>query len=234
MAIVCKKWKLLFVMVGGTGCSSVGEALLSHLNGQYLPEENVFDGSKMVFGRKHNSVPQLLERGYLKQEELKDLTVFATVRNPFDHVASDYARAATDWSGRFLRDKNGNPIERSEDEILAEKTRAEAVREGGFEKWVLRRYSLKARLKSQIRILLGRSKSVDMYGYVQKYVRFEELEDGLNRLLNEVGYAGWVHLDNVNPTSGRKPYREYYTPRSRKIIERYHRKELDQFGYQFD
>ena len=84
MAIICPEYKLLFIMVPGTGCSAIGSVLRDQFGGQYLPSDNIFQENEKLLGRKHNSISQLLEHGIISHAEVKAYVKFGTIRNPFD------------------------------------------------------------------------------------------------------------------------------------------------------
>lgn len=44
----------------------------------------------IVVDKKHSKVSELIRYNVLKDKELKKLTIFTTIRNPFDMVLSNY------------------------------------------------------------------------------------------------------------------------------------------------
>ena len=68
---------------------------------------------------------------------------------------------------------------------------------------------------------------------VDRYIRFEYIEEDFNAILQKVGVLDWVSVPNRNPTSGKKTYQDYYTYKSRKLIEKVFSQELTKFGYTF-
>ena len=43
MAIICRKYKLLFIMTPRTACTAIGELLCDHYDGEFLPGEDILD-----------------------------------------------------------------------------------------------------------------------------------------------------------------------------------------------
>ncbi|KAF0096421.1 MAG: hypothetical protein E1N59_388 [Puniceicoccaceae bacterium 5H] len=233
MALISRQWKLLFIMPGGTGCSSIGRVMERELGAVYLPAKNLYRHGRMVFSRKHNSVEQLLARGFLMSDELEKLTVFATVRNAFDLVASNYAREASGWLGGFPRDADGNLLPIPDDVMAQHQRRAQEIADAGFERWVQARYGRLARCRHQLKLRLKGQRETHYYRHVDQLVRFEHLERDFNAVLRSVGFPRPLVVPNVNPTLGRKPYRQYYTERARCIVDRAFRDQLERFGYAF-
>lgn len=98
MAIICRDLKLLYIMVGGTGCYSVGSVLMERFGGTLLPACPLAG-----IDQKHNSIKQLVEHNLVSPKELKSYFKVANARNPFDRVATQYARLhGTSWE-EFLK-----------------------------------------------------------------------------------------------------------------------------------
>ncbi|MGJ3242699.1 MAG: hypothetical protein ACFE0O_07090 [Opitutales bacterium] len=232
MAILCENWQLLFVMEGNTGCSAVGNTLIEALGGHYLPPENVTRNGRMIFNRKHNTVDELLERGYLKANDLERLTIAGTVRNPFDRVASIYAREAGGWDGGMPRDAHGNLIEDPEARAATE-AKAKAAQALGFDRWVARRYGWLARVRSRAAHRLGIRRERNFHRHVAVFLRFEHLQADFDGLLTRLGHPGGVAIPHSGKTSGKRPYPTYYSPRSRRIVARAFRDTIRRFGYTF-
>lgn len=69
---------------------------------------------------------------------------------------------------------------------------------------------------------------------VDEVLRFEDLAAGLERITKLLGLPAMPQLDNRR--SGFRPracYRDFYTPRTQKLIEDWYRKEIQAFGYEF-
>ena len=79
----------------------------------------------------------------------------------------------------------------------------------------------------------SRSIPYSIYRCVNRYIRFEYIEEDFNAILHKVGVLDWVSVPNRNPTSCKKTYQDYYTYKSRKLIEKVFSQELTKFGYTF-
>jgi hypothetical protein len=62
--------------------------------------------------------------------------------------------------------------------------------------------------------------------------RFENLQDDWATVAEKLGLPGKLPHVNANPDA-RKPYTEYYTKKTRELIEYKFRVDIDYFGYQF-
>jgi hypothetical protein len=98
MAIICRDYKLLFIQVPATGCSSVSKVLIEQFGGEKLPQQDLMlAGKYKLVGEKHNSLSQLLGFNLISRQALKSYIVFGTVRNPFDRFATAYQRYISSW-----------------------------------------------------------------------------------------------------------------------------------------
>jgi hypothetical protein len=151
------------------------------------------------------------------------LLVFATVRNPFDHLVSTYSKMRAIHDGRMARPNA----------ILTD-TRLESLEYSAtqpFEQWVLRHWRRSGplgRFRGPKPWRYGHTKDVD------HVLRFERLQQDFDELLVRLGYEGTVALPTVNATPGReRDYRRYYTAAARQHVEEAWRAELDLYGYSF-
>lgn len=64
-------------------------------------------------------------------------------------------------------------------------------------------------------------------------MRFENLQEDFREVLRLKGIASDASLPNTNPTSGKKPYRDYYTTYSQKIVTQKFSDIIDRFNYSF-
>jgi hypothetical protein len=233
MAIICRDLKLLYIMVGGTGCSSVGSVLMERFGRTLLPACPLAG-----IDQKHNSIKQLVEHNLVSPKELKSYFKVANARNPFDRVASQYARLhGTSWE-EFLKNPNSWVYKnKNYPDILRKEI--EYAREVNFEKWVFKKYGFRSRVKAWLKYYLksqgfppGQHHTLFTDG-VNRYIRFEYIEEDFNAILQKVGVLDWVSVPNRNPTSGKKTYQDYYTYKSRKLIEKVFSQELTKFGYTF-
>src|SRR6266403_1335440 len=91
MAIICRKYNLLFIMTPRTACTAIGELLCQHYGGEFLPSEDILDSKGFIsVQKKHSTLSEILEHKLLTAEEAKSLLKIAAVRNPFDSLVSLY------------------------------------------------------------------------------------------------------------------------------------------------
>ena len=70
------------------------------------------------------------------------------------------------------------------------------------------------------------------------YIRYENLYDDIAKVCDHLGIKD-CNLDNIPTYKGNKrknkkrPYQEYYDDKTKKLVEKYHKKEINYFGYEF-
>lgn len=232
-------------MAPGTGCSSIGKVLIKKLNGKFIPNDNIYDGKKVI-NFKHTSIEEIIKYNIMSRNDLIIHLKFTTIRNPFDLLASEYQRFIGDWiikSTKFRKEKHNEKflsIDR------AKQIQKEAQSQG-FEVWLEKRLSFShykssfiKRMKLKIKYSTSpylRSRIYPLINGIDKIIRFENLEGDFNNLLKEAGIIKrneWINIPKINPTPDKKPYQEYYTTTSRKIVEKYLAEELRIFNYKFN
>lgn len=259
MAIICRDYKLLFIQVLGTGCSSISDVLIEKFGGEKLPKSDILlAGNYKLVGVKHNTVSQLLGFNLISQSELNSYVKFATVRNPFDRFATDYQRAVGRWwednLSKQLQDPN-SPANRSGtiNRLLYLKTMRREIRLArleGFEKWLWRKivlpqrfdkrlqYKIKSYFKRNALYLNKNSLKINLaYLYIEgvdEIIHNENLEDDLNRVFKKIGVNEFIPIPHTNKTPDKIPYQDYYSLVARTIVEEELGKELAMFGYRFE
>jgi hypothetical protein len=227
MAIICRTVGLLFIMVPRTGCSAIGRALISELDGAWLPESDILspDGS-LIVGKKHCTPSQIIEHGILSDAEMDSLFKVTCVRNPFDSLVSLYTKRRD-----FPTDRLNNPsfwMHRAP-EALRE---VERCRSHTFAQWIRRKYMVRSLLAA---LGVRRRGMFDQFTQGVDFVmRFDNLQEDFDEALRRVGAPKKITIPRVNQTLGRDPkYRSYYSTGSRKIVERGFRRDLDRYGFKF-
>ena len=212
---VSHKLRCVFVHVPKTGGTSIETAL-----GLFGPwqEEN----RETMFGLVRS--PDLLARGlgsaflqHLSMQELLDVHApqalagyfsFGVVRNPWDRMVSVYRRT---------------------DPNLLERASAQGIELAGlaFGEFLERSAALShAHLAEQSRFLCDASGRT----LVDFVARFETLAEDFRKVCERLGAQ--ATLPRLN-TSQRDDYRAYYDERSRALVERRYRRDIERFGYAF-
>ncbi|MGV2829110.1 sulfotransferase family 2 domain-containing protein [Myxosarcina sp. GI1(2024)] len=257
MAIICRDYKLLFIQVPATGCSSVSKVLIEQLGGEKLPQQDLMlAGKYKLVGEKHNSLSQLLGFNLISRQELKSYLVFGTVRNPFDRFASAYQRYISSWWDMMIESDDPNcPANRAgtayrERYVKNIQKQIQFAREEGFEKWLARKILLPQKLDRRVKSVFKRwyrkqpllltkdavkmNLAYPLIEGVDEVIRFEHLDSDFNKILSQAGIKESIAIPHDNKTPGKKSYREQYSPEARAIVERELSKELARFGYTFD
>ena len=227
MAILCPEYNLLFIMTPRTGSTAIGELLFAELGGRYLPEDDVLDDSgHAIVQKKHTTVGQLLEHGFLSESDLKKLLVFAAVRNPFDSFVSLYTKKAQSY--QHALDDPDSYVYRMKGYVEDMKY----CKEHSFDDWVQHKFSVpmwKRMLGKGRRSLFGKyMRGVDLT------MRFERLHDDFEQVMDRANVTKRLSIPEVNVTTEReKDYRQYYSEASRNTIEYAFAEELAELGYQY-
>jgi len=247
MAVHSQKHKLLFVMVPGTACSILGNYLIEHFEAEHLPKHDIVLKGKILIDKKHNTLPELLKHAILTEEKLNEYLTFATVRNPYDRLATYYQRFVGGWMESYFewteREYDRLKQKLSEDElnewrrwqnkmIKRKKRRIKLAKSIGFNTWfcvTLIKWKASALLKNK-----------DFFNYifpmldnVQYVIRYESLEEGLNEVLRLNHIDHEVTLPVANKTPGKKHYTEYYNWFAQKVGKLLMNKSLKRIGYSF-
>ena len=230
MAIICRAHRLLFILTPRTGSSAVAKALCEQLHGENIPEENILDGDgRFLVSKKHGTLEQLQKYGVIRPEERQQLFVFTCVRNPFDSLVSFYIKKAVTYQP-FL-DKPDSFVYRIPG--YAEDMRW--AREHTFNEWIARKYA-----PTLLDRLLGRRRSGPSSLFsrytdgTDAIMRFEHLQEDLEKVLQQAGVKQHVTVPNFNVTPDReRDYRPYYNARTRAIVEARFAEDLRRYGYQF-
>jgi hypothetical protein len=226
MAILCPKYKLLFIMTPRTACTAIGDLLIDTLGGEYLPTADILDQrGAMVVSRKHSTLPDLLAHGCLSADQRRQLLVFSCVRNPFDSLVSLYVKKAVTY--QYLLNDPSAFIHRVPGYVQD----MEWCRSHSFDEWIVTRYA-----PSIFDRILGRKRRPMFQRYtegVDVVMRFERLQADFDSVLAQVGLPP-IGIPTTNRTPEREvDYRRYYTPRSRRIVEYLSREDCERYGYHF-
>ena len=102
MAIICRQYGFLFIMTPRTACTAIGELLCEHYGGEFLPSEDILDGTGQIkVPKKHTTLAELLEHGLLTENDTKALLKVATVRNPLTLLSHSILSSDTNTSPCF-------------------------------------------------------------------------------------------------------------------------------------
>ena len=257
MAIICRDYKLLFIQVPATGCSSISKVLIEKLGGEKLPEKDIMlAGKYKLAGEKHNTLKQLVGFNLISEQELKSYLTFGTVRNPFDRFASAYQRYIGSWWLKMIESDDPNcPANRlgtlhRERYVKNVQQQIQLAKDKGFEAWLSRKVLFPQRLDRRLQfgvkrwlrkqpLFLTKSYVRMNIAYpfidgVDRVIRYEHLEQDFNQVLNQVGIEEYIPIPHTNKTPGKKSYQTQYSPKARAIVEQELAQELARFHYTFD
>ena len=227
MAIICRKHNLLFIMVPRTACTAIGELLLKHYDGEFVPSEDILDSAGMiVVPKKHSTLEELIENTLLAREEANRLFKVATVRNPFDSLVSLYFKQRFKYEP-LLEDRSSwaNQSPRYVKYMSY-------ARRHSFNRWVFR-----VCYKKAVKGLLGFQSSMfpEHIRGMDVVLRYESLEADLKSAFTRAGIPWKADIPVVNRTAERdaRDYRRCYSPLARFVVGRAYADDLKAYGYRF-
>jgi hypothetical protein len=227
MAIICRKYNLLFIMTPRTACTAIGELLCQHYGGEFLPAEDILDSRGFIsVQKKHSTLSELFAHNLLTTGEAKSLLKVAAVRNPFDSLVSLYFKQRfkyqplladpSSWVHRFPG--------------YAENMRY--AKTHSFNAWVFR-----VSYRKIIKRLLGLRASMfaDFTQGMDVVMRYESIEKDLKEGFNRAGIGWKSDIPEVNPTDERtgRDYRSFYSRFAALAVAFAYSYDLKTYGYQF-
>lgn len=236
MALLARELGILFIMAPHTGSTAIGTVLLDEFGAEYLPQRELTDASGKTIPRKHTTLPQLTRSGILDKAfddpaERERLVIVSTIRNPFDSNVSSWHR----WYRKLDPEHvefNPSFSERAKGSARKPPTEIEEAR-ADFEDWLVARYQPTRWMR-----LRGQYKRAYTFRWTvgsTVVLQHEKLQAGFDDLLRSVGVAERYEIPQVNVVKkpGRR-YQDWYTPRSRAIVEGAFAEDIAEFGYDFD
>jgi hypothetical protein len=227
MAIICRKYNLLFIMTPRTACTAIGQLLCEHYGGEFLPTDDILDSKGItVVQKKHCTLSELLEHKLLTAEEAKSMLKVAAVRNPFDSLVSFYFKQRLKYQP-LLADST-SWVNRSP-------TYAENMnyaQQHSFNRWVLKvcyRKLIKSVLGGESSMFPGHTRGMNVV------LRYENLQTDLKRAFAAVGIPWIADIPVVNRTEERdaRDYPRYYSLLARLAVGRAFADDLKTYGYKF-
>ncbi len=228
MAIICRQYGLLFVMTPRTACTAIGELLLTHYDGTYLPADDVIDSEGNIrIQKKHSTLSELIENSSLSKEEAKSLIKFSAVRNPFDTLVSLYFKQRSKYLP-LLADPD-SWVNRIGPLYVKNMKYAQTH---SFKQWLFRKCR-----RQMLKRFFGAPASMfrDYTGGMDFVIKYENLQNDLREVFRRAGMATNVCVPVINRTDERKnmEYRSYYTPMAAQAVRLAFAEDLKRYGYEF-
>jgi Sulfotransferase family len=227
MAIICRKYNLLFIMTPRTACTAIGELLCEHYGGEFLPAENILDSRGFIsVQKKHNTLSELFAHNLLTPAEAKSLLKVAAVRNPFDSLVSVYIKQRLKYQP-LLSDPS-SWVRRSPGYVAHMKY----AQSHSFNQWVL-----KVSYRKIIKRSLGLRASMfaDFTQGMDVVMRYETIEENLKEVFKRAGIQWKADLPQVNRTDERteRDYRSCYSRLAALAVGFAYSYDLKTYGYRF-
>jgi hypothetical protein len=227
MAIICKKYNLLFIMTPRTACTAIGELLCEHYGGKFVPSEDILDpDGRISVQKKHSTLEELVKNKILTPGEAKSLLKVSAVRNPFDTLVSLYFKQRFKYQP-LLSDPTSW--------VNRAPTYARNMRyaqKHSFNRWVFRKCT-----KQLAKRLLGVPPS--MFVHYTKgtdlVMRYESIGQDLEAVFGRVGIKPRIGIPVVNRTDERndRDYRSYYSQAAAVAVSLAFRDDVKTYGYKF-
>ena len=211
-----EKYKLLFCHMPKTGGTSILNAVRSISGiGRYM--EHGVD--------KHRPIRDAIIR-YLAGVDIRDYTVFASVRNPWDLIHSDYyfclrSHKNIDWIKKNFFNRSGQ----AENKWTKKLERAAAM--DSFDEFVRIEY-----IDNHVSFWKSYCQDNDGNDLVNSVIRFEYIQLDWNRFCLAIGMPLNV-LPVFNKTQSKPHYSEEYTPYTRSAVALLNVDMIERIGYEF-
>jgi len=218
MAFMCRDVDALFVLTPRTASTALSAHLNDCFGGGWLPRKDIHDADGRVrVWRKHSTVVDLVDEGFLTEEDLRRVTCFTTVRNPFDSLVSIWVKKKNQYREK-LSDPNffGHKIPGFQDDM-------DYVQNHSFSEWAIKNHG-------------GEGQSSLYRRYARRcdeILRFERLEEDFQALLAKLGVTA-PPIPIVAPTSKKQDFRTYYTEEAAAAVARRYAWDFNAFGYEKD
>ena len=227
MAIICRKYNLLFIMTPRTACTAIGELLCERFGGEFIPSHDIVDSRGLILvDKKHSTLSDLLKHKILTPEEAKSLVKVAAVRNPFDSLVSLYFKQRSKYQPLL-----GDPSSWV-NRLPGYAKNMRYARAHSFNRWVLR-----VSYRKLIKRLLGFRPSMfaDYTGGVDMVMRYESIESDLSEVFRKAGMGFKADIPVVNRTDERanSDYRSFYSRVAELTVSLAYSGDLRMYGYRF-
>ncbi len=209
MAIWLPRYRILALEVPRTGSVSLSTGL-------------VVCAGAIRLKPRHMDVPAalaVLEEWENASVSRDSILTTATVRNPFDYLVTEWTRLTGYWYANAVADPGSWVYLPESDGVLAY---YEQSRSMGFEQWL-----------EEVACPRASNFCLDYTHDVDVLLRYDSVQDDIQRLLGDRGHKGTICLPRTNITKGKRPYREVYTPRARELVEQHFTLELSRHGYAY-
>jgi hypothetical protein len=227
MAIICRKYNVLFIMTPRTACTAIGELLCEHYDGEFLPAEDILDSRGFIsVQKKHSTLSQLFAHNLLTAGEAKSLLKVAAVRNPFDSLVSLYFKQRLKYQP-LLSDPS-SWVHR----LPGYAQSMRYAQRDSYNAWVF-----KVSYRKLIKRLLGLRASMfaDHTNGADEVIRFESMEENLRKTFKRAGIDWKAHIPSINRTDERtdRDYRSFYSRPAALAVAVAYSYDLKTYGYRF-
>ena len=228
MAIICRKYNLLFIMTPRTACTAIGELLCQSYGGEFIPSHDILDSRGLILvDKKHSTLSDLIKHKLLTTEEANSLLKVAAVRNPFDSLVSLYFKQRSKYQPLL-----GDPASWV-NRLPGYARNMRYARAHSFNRWVLRisyRKLIKRLLGFRPSMFAEHTRGVDIV------MRYENIEADLDAVFRKAGMGSSAKIPAVNRTSERpdSDYKSFYSCVAELAVTIAYSRDLEMYGYKFD
>ena len=227
MAILCRKYSLLFIMTPRTACTAIGELLCKQFGGEFIPSNDILDShGRVSVRRKHSTLSDLIQHGLLTGTESESLLKVAAVRNPFDSLVSLYLKMRFKYKP-LLSDPSSwvHRLPGYAEDMRYSQTHS-------FNAWILRLCS-----KTIMKRILGNQPSIfaDYTRGMNVVMRYESIEKDLGEVFKRAGMSSKAEIPVINRTDERnnRDYRSFYSRPAALMVRCAYSYDLKTYGYRF-
>lgn len=223
MALISDKHKVLFILNPRTASTATSITIHKHLEAKWIPTNDIIDeGGNILIQKKHSTVNQLFNAGFIGKQHIENYIKLVVVRNPFDSLYSLYIKKR--FSYQKLRSDKTAFIHK----IPNFKNDLDFVQNHTFSEWIIKNYSKPYSLKGKTKVNLKWVEGCD------KILKFEDLQNEFLSFSKDLNLEDPITIEKKNITQGKDTnYREAYSDEAREIMQFLLRNELQQLNYTF-
>lgn len=213
MPVFSDEYRYIFVCVPLSASTSVSHTLVDCGVGEWVPKDYIRDGKGgIVVDRKHATIRQLRTHKLMPSEKIDSYFKFASVRNPYDRVLSEYwkmRKFAQMDNPPWYFDKNGRHAQLA---LL------------DFPDYCSERFSNR---QPQPLTSVG----IDDIDF---YMRVEQLANDFATVKRKLGLPK-IELQSTNVTRkiDVEDYRPYYDSVAKACVGRFYKEIIEHFDYEF-
>jgi hypothetical protein len=203
--MICDKNKIIFIHIPRTGGTSIEKFFFKHQN---FRDFGVDDKGNYI---QHYSLPELINKNLVSNDQVKNYYKFAFVRNPWDRILSEF----------LFQKKHESIVTNMSFEIFLEET----------SKLLNDQPSLLSSIRG-ISKHLGQQHDYTKNSELNFIGRFENLQEDFEKVLSFIGHTPSIYLTKEN-SSKHEHYSHYFNQKTKDLVAKIYHDDIHVFDYSF-